>query len=169
MKWSALLPRLLPAALLAAGAGCGGQHDAMEKQLTELRADVARLRAREAALTERLDAIDIDRGAFGKGAAVRAPAGPAPTVAAAPPAPPGGRPADPDRPDLDVVRLSPSEGDGDADNDPSRPVVRAVGDGAGAPKTFSNKNLGARAPKKGVTVATPNKKTADDARPGAKP
>lgn len=175
MKWSALLPRLLCLALVAAGVGCGGQHDAMEKQLTELRDEVVRLRSRQAQLTERLDAIDIDRGAFAKNTPgpvaghPQAPGAPAPVGSAPPPAPAAGRPSDPDRPDLDVVRLSPSEGDGDADNDPSRPVVRAVGDGSGATKTLSNKNLGGRSPKKGVTPAT-SKKTSDaDARPGAKP
>jgi hypothetical protein len=162
MKLRALLPWLLPLWLLALGAGCGGQHDATEKQLAELRAEIARLRAGQASLIERLDAIDIDRGAFAKGAAAPPAADPgsAPVTTGSPvgapkPPPPSGARADQDRPELDVVRLSPNEGDGDVDNDPSRPVIRA---GSGSPtvatKTLSNRNLGARsAPKKGVAAA----------------
>jgi hypothetical protein len=158
MKLRALLPLLLPLPLLVLGAGCGGQRDGTEKQLAELRAEVARLRAGQASLTERLDAIDIDRGTFAKGTPPPAP----PAQEAGSPKPPvtmGAR-ADQDRPELDVVRLSPNEGDGDVDNDPSRPVLRA---GAGAPsapsaprQTLSNKSLGPRsAPKKGVATTAP--------------
>ena len=69
-----------------------------------------------------------------------------------------------------MVRLSPSEGDGDVDSDPSRPVVRAVGDGAAARTTLTNKSLGAHpAPKKGVAPAAPKKQADGDVRPGAKP
>lgn len=163
MKWSACLPRLLALGMLALGAGCGGGHDAMEKQLAELRSEIGRLRASQAGLNERLDAIDIDRGAFARGA----PAGPSP--AAAPP-PVAARASDRDRPELDVVRLSPSEGDGDVDADPARPVVRAVGDGAAPRQTLSNKSLGAHpAPKKGVATAASKKQADADGRPGAKP
>ena len=165
MKWSACLPRLLPLGLLALGAGCGGGHDAMEKQLTELRSEIGRLRASQASLNERLDAIDIDRGAFARGAS----AAPAPAPAGAAP-PPVARASDRDRPELDVVRLSPSEGDGDVDADPSRPVVRAVGDGAASRQILTNKSLGAHpAPKKGVAAAASKKQADTDARPGAKP
>lgn len=158
MKWSACLRLLLPAGLLVFGAGCGGGHDALEKQLTELRAEVTRLRAQQASMAERLDGLDLERGAFKGGAPAASP----PAAGSAPP-----RPADRDRPELDVVRLSPSEGDGDAVNDPARPVIRASGDGAAPTKTLTNKSLGAYAPKKGASAA---KKAADgDARPGAKP
>jgi hypothetical protein len=178
------------AALAAATAGCGGEHDATEKQLSELRAEIARLRATQASLGERVDAIDIERGAFAKGAAAAPPPGPG-AIAAAPTAPvtaaphagaagdgaatrPRTTPEDRDRPELDVVRLSPSEGDGDADNDPSRPVVRATGDGKSAPAaptpTLNNRSLGARSVKRGVTAATPKKSDSDARRPAeAKP
>lgn len=103
---------LLCSTLLASG--CAGGHDATEKELAELRAEVTKLRAAQSALGERVDNLEIDRGAFGKGAATAAPsAGPPPAPA--------------DRPELSVVRLSPSEGDGDADNGSARPMIRAVG------------------------------------------
>ena len=148
-----LVPLLALAGLLAAAPGCGGGHDVAEKQLADLRAELTRLRASQAAMTERLDALEIDRGAFHKSAAP-----------AAPPA------AEADRPSLDVVRLSPSEGDGDADTDGQRPVIRAVGSDGSIQK-------GPRAsaprppPKKGVAVvATPRKAPSDtDPRPTAKP
>jgi hypothetical protein len=187
MRLSAyLLPArsILPVLLLALGAGCAGEHDATEKQISELRAEIARLRAGQASLGERLDAVDIERGAFARGAMPSPPGAAGPSAIAAVTAPaasppsatsgarPRATPDDRDRPALDVVRLSPSEGDGDADNDPSRPVVRAVGDGEGArapTPTLNNRSLGARNAKRGVTAATP-KKTADaDARPVAKP
>ena len=58
---------------------------------------------------------------------------------------------------FDVVRLSPSEGDGDADGDPTRPVIRAAGaDGRASPGASPKKTAGARpAPKKSVAAATP--------------
>jgi hypothetical protein len=144
--------------------GCGGGHDAVEKELGELRAEVAKLRATQASLTERLDAIDIERGAFAKGAASATSGTSAP---AAPPPGPSARPAS-DRPDLDVVRLSPNEGDGDVDNDPSRPVVRATGDASAARQTLSNKNIGPHS-KKGVAVVNSKKTDGGDARPAVKP
>jgi hypothetical protein len=97
-----------------AAIGCGASRDATEKELATLHAEVAKLRAQQAAMAERLDTLEIARGAFSKGAATAAPA-------ASPP------PSDPDRPDLSVVRLSPSEGDGDVDKGGPRPMIRAVG------------------------------------------
>jgi outer membrane murein-binding lipoprotein Lpp len=149
MKSPARLLSALPlAALLALGAGCSSGHDATAKELAELRAEVTRLRAQQAALGERVEAIEIDRGSFGKNAAP-----------AAAPASPGG-----DRPDLAVVRLSPSEGDGDADSDAPRPVIRAAGDGGSIQKGDARKAKDAK-------IGTPKKKaTADsDARPTVKP
>jgi hypothetical protein len=107
------------AALLALGSGCGAGHDAVVKELAELRAEVVKLRAAQGAIAERVDGLEIHAGTFAKGAA---PPGAAPP-GAAPSAPPGGG----DRPDLAVVRLSPSDGDGDADSDAPRPVIKAEG------------------------------------------
>lgn len=151
----------MPAALLAFSAGCGGERDAMTKQIDELRAEVSRLRASQAALSERLDAVDIQRGTFAREApAAQQDAAPAPAIT---------RPADRDRPELDVVHLSPSEGDGDADSGAPRPVIRAVGDGASPRQTLNNKTVGAHgAPKKGV-VASPSKKATNDASLVVKP
>jgi hypothetical protein len=158
----------MPIALLALGAGCSaGERDATAKQLDALRAEVARLRASQAALAERLDTVDIERGAFAKGATAAEPVGSSltPPTSPRPPA----QPSDRDRPELDVVRLSPSEGDGDADSSAPRPVIRAVGDAAGARQTLNNKTILAHpAPKKGVAAATP-KKAANDALTVAKP
>ncbi len=166
MRVSGQTLQLWPVALLVLGVGCGGEHDAMDKQIGEMQAEISRLRAGQSALRERLDTIDIERGALAKGAPRAAPA----PTSGAPPVPMV-RASDRDRPDLDVVHLSPSEGDGDADNDPARPVVRSAGDGAGtrAPQTLNNKTLSSRSsPRKSVAVATP-KKTDADARPVAKP
>ncbi len=98
-------------ALAASGAlsiGCAGGREGTEKELAELRAEITRLRADGAALTGRVDQLEIDKGSFAKGAA----ADPAKAT---------------DRPDLNVVRLAPQEGNGDADADGPRPVIRAVG------------------------------------------
>ncbi|APR80699.1 Hypothetical protein A7982_06046 [Minicystis rosea] len=131
---------LLSLALLALGAGCGANRDATEKELAELRAEVTRLRAGQSALTERVDGLEIERGTFAKGAASAAPS--------APPPPAGGG----DRPELSVVRLSPSEGDGDADSDAPRPMVRATGDGGSIQKGAPGKAKDGRTnPKKGAT------------------
>jgi hypothetical protein len=67
----------------------------------------------QAALGERVETLEIARGGFGKGG----DAAPAEIV----------RASGSDRPQLDVVRLSPNDGDGDADVGGARPVVRAVG------------------------------------------
>lgn len=108
-------PSWLLLCLPLAALGCGASRDATEKELAALHAEVARLRASQAAMTERLDNLEIARGAFQKGAA--------PAAAPQPSAPPEGA----DRPDLSVVRLSPSEGDGDVDKGGPRPMIRAVG------------------------------------------
>ncbi len=155
-------------ASLPLSAGCGGgDRDALEKQVSALRDEVARLRATQAALGERMDAVDIERGAFAKKAGS---AGPSASPPPAPLPPNVGVATSGDRPDLAVVKLSPNEGDGDADvdrGDPARIVVRAVGDPAAKPPpTLSNKNLGAR-PKKSAAVTAPKKD--GDARPNAQP
>jgi hypothetical protein len=145
--------------LLALASGCGGGHDIADKQLAEMRAEVTRLRAGQAALTERIDALEIERGAFGKGAA----APPSPDA----PAPAPARPGDRDRPALDVVRLSPSDGDGDADSDGPRPLIRAVGSEGSIRK--ADRAAGARgAPKKGAVAPNPKRPDADP-RPTPKP
>ena len=93
--------------------GCAPNHDATEKGLADLRAEVGRLRARQEALGERLDTLEISRG-------VQAKPGEVATAESV-------RTASADHAQLDVVHLSPSEGDGDADVDGGRPVVRAAG------------------------------------------
>ncbi len=164
-RLSALAPVALPA-LLAVCAGCAGERDAMQKQIVDLRAEIARMRASEASLTERVGMLEVGRGAptRSEAAAVTAPIdhpGSAPAGAVVP-----ARPADRDRPELDVVRISPSEGDGDADSEATRPVIRAVGNER---PTLSVKTTGARAPRKGAPDA-PSKKPSDaDVRPVVKP
>jgi hypothetical protein len=109
------------AALLALGSsGCGAGHDAVMKELGELRAEVTKLRAAQGALAERVDGLEIQSGTFAKAAPKAPSAAPSGAPAAAPN-------ANGDRPDLAVVKLSPSEGDGDADSDAPRPVIKAEG------------------------------------------
>jgi tol-pal system protein YbgF len=111
-------------------AGCAGGHDAVEAQLAELRAEVAKLRASQAQLAERFDNAELARGTFRGGAGA---ASAAPGVDAPPPR------AEGDKPSLDVVHLQPesSEVSDDPDSDAPRLVVRAVGNGGsvqGGPK-----------------------------------
>ena len=105
---------LLPCVALVAA--CGGAHDATEKELGELRSEIVKLRADSAALHERVDALELGRGA-GKaaGAGSASPAGAAPNG---------------DRPALDVVRLTPEPAEGDADADGPRTVIKSAGKGA---------------------------------------
>ena len=98
-------------------ASCVGARDATEKELSALHRDLAKLRADQARTQERLDTLEITRGALRSG-------GEAPVAS-----PQITKPIDPDRPDLDVVRLTPeadAESD-DTDADTPRPVVRSVG------------------------------------------
>jgi tol-pal system protein YbgF len=95
---------------------CGGARDATEKELSELRSDLTKLRSDQSRTQERLDALEIARGALRSGAA-------------ASDAPPASKPIDPDRPDLAVVRLAPETDPDDTDADTPRPVVRSVGSG----------------------------------------
>jgi tol-pal system protein YbgF len=94
---------------------CGGARDATEKELSELRSDLTKLRADQSRTQERLDALEIARGGLRSvgGAAID----PAPTS----------RPSDTDRPDLAVVRLAPDADSDDADPDAPPLVVRSVG------------------------------------------
>lgn len=89
-------------AIAALTAGCGAGADATERQLSELRAELARMRAEGAVLSERLDAVERTRGPRGA-TAPRRGAG------------------EPDRPALDVVRLDPSARAADAAR-PSPPL-----------------------------------------------
>lgn len=147
------LPRLVPMALVVLAVGCAGERDATEKQLAELRAEVSRLRAGQAALMERLGTLELERGAAGKG------------VVGAAPAAPGSRAIDRDRPDLEVVHVSPSEGDGDADSDAGRPMIRAVGN-----STLTSRTAGARAaPRRGASNALVKKSSDADVRPVVNP
>ncbi len=148
------LPRLLPMALVVLAAGCAGERDATEKQLAELHAEVSRLRAGQAALMERIGTLELERGAAAKGA-----------VGAAPGAPPA-RAIDRDRPDLEVVHVSPSEGDGDADGDAGRPMIRAVGNST----TLTSRTAGAHAaPRRGGSSALVKKSSDADVRPVVNP
>jgi hypothetical protein len=107
------------AVLFAAPAlvSCGGASDATEKELSELRSDLTKLRSDQARTQERLDVLEIARGALRSDGA------------AATDAPQAPRPIDPDRPDLAVVRLAPDVDPDDPDADTPRPVVRSVGSG----------------------------------------
>ena len=97
---------------------CGGARDATEKELSELRSELTKLRSDQARSQERLDALEIVSGGLRSGGAAASDA-----VSGA------GKPVDPDRPDLAVVRLAPDVDPDDPDADTPRIVVRAVGAG----------------------------------------
>jgi TolA-binding protein len=100
--------RLLPFALLAL-VGCGAAHDAaLDKELSSLRSELIKVRADQAALSERLDAVQLGRSG---------PIG----------APPAASGSASDSPDLDVVRLTPESGAADDDGPPV--AIRSVGSG----------------------------------------
>lgn len=110
--------------------GCGGEaHDATSKELSALTAEISKLRAEQAAIAERLEALE--HGKDHAPAAAQAPAESAPKDAVVPPAPPAARTLDDDRPSLDVVRLGPSADDDDADTDAAGPrtVLRSGSNG----------------------------------------
>jgi hypothetical protein len=147
--------------------GCGGEaRDATSKELSALTAEISRLRAEQASLAGRLDALERGNP--------RAAAAAAPSIAAAEPVPaaPAARSLDGDRPVLDVVRLGPSadgldDGDGDIDADGPRTVLRSGAsgiiveeqNGPGAPtRTLSADPTKKPAPKK--TDKADRKKTA---------
>ncbi|MEZ4315198.1 MAG: hypothetical protein R3F14_44855 [Polyangiaceae bacterium] len=112
--------------------GCAGEpHDATTKQLAALTAEISKLRASQAAMAERLEAVERSAGQ-----PLLAPAAPPasdePTALAS--LAPGASPSslDGDRPDLDTVMLGPAAApmdddtaDGDTDDDGPRVVLRS--------------------------------------------
>jgi tol-pal system protein YbgF len=107
------------AALIAAPClvSCGGARDATDKELSELRSDLTKLRSDQSRTQERLDALEIARGGLR-------------SVGAAPIDPlPSSRPIDPDRPDLAVVRLAPEVDPDEANPDAPPLSLRSVGPG----------------------------------------
>ncbi len=98
----------------ALASGCGGS-DASQKALHELQGDLARLRAENGAMAERLEALELRAG--GQGAAAELP------DPMAPPRAPG-------QPELQVVRLVPA-GSPSAKSHPDeeRTVLRSQGKG----------------------------------------
>jgi len=116
---------------------CAGARDATDKELSALRSDLAKLRSDQARTQERLDALEITRGALRSG-------GEAPFAS-----PQTTKPIDPDRPDLDVVRLTPeadADTTDDTDADTPRPTVRAEG-ASGSVVDHSIKSIVDRGPK----------------------
>lgn len=110
------LPRSAGVALVVAAAliaGCGAGHDGTEKQMAELRAELTKLRADSAAMSERLDNLEIAKGSL-RSAGAGSPGAPV------------------DRPDLEVVRLTPDAPGGPTETDAegARTVIRSAGGGA---------------------------------------
>ncbi|WP_437297384.1 hypothetical protein [Sorangium sp. So ce426] len=99
-------------ALAALNVGCGGGHDAVERQLSELRAELVRVRAENAVLADRVGSLERSRGGA-RGAARPDEAGARAVL-----------PEEPDRPDLEVVRLAPE------DDGARPPVLRSTANGA---------------------------------------
>lgn len=142
-------PALVALALLS---GCGAQADATSKELSALTAEISKLRADQAALAERLDAMERNKAPAQATAPAMAdaakPAESAPPVVAA-------RSLDSDRPSLDVVKLGPppsEEGDGDIDADGPRTVLRSGANG------IVVEEQGAAGGTTRTVVADPNKK-----------
>lgn len=122
MRFSALT---LAALFAASGAvSCAGGRDATDKELSELRGELVKIRAEQARTMERLDNLELSKGLFRGGSA--GPAGSADPSAPSPSSAP--RPPE-DRPDLAVVHLGPEGESDDPDDQSPRPVVRATGSG----------------------------------------
>ncbi|MBK8253782.1 MAG: hypothetical protein IPK82_14095 [Polyangiaceae bacterium] len=121
---SFLLPVVTALSLLA---GCGGAAgDATSKELAALTAEISRLRADQAALGERLEALERS-----KARPLPATISESPATSGAPTAAPT---LDSDRPALDVVRLGPSadtsdDADSDIDSGGPRTVLRSGANG----------------------------------------
>ncbi|WP_437279256.1 hypothetical protein WME90_01490 [Sorangium sp. So ce375] len=98
-------------ALAALNVGCGGGQDAVALQLSELRAELVRVRAENAVLADRVGSLERSR------VSVRGAARPDEAGARAVP------PEEPDRPDLEVVRLAPE------DDGARPPVLRSTANG----------------------------------------
>lgn len=107
--------------LAALAAGCGGGREAIVgRELAELRAELVRLRADNAVLAERVGSLELSRGR------VDAPRAGSTGAADARPAPHD----EPDRPDLEVVRLAPElEAGPQADGAARPPVLRSTAHG----------------------------------------
>lgn len=112
------LALLLPALSML---GCGGGHDEVKKQISALEAEIAKLKAEEAALADRLERAEIGLRTQKKASEQGEPAAAVPRRGEA-------RQRDGDRPDLDVVRLGPEADPDDPDADTPRPLLRASGD-----------------------------------------
>ncbi len=143
---------LLGSALVALAllSGCGEARDATSKELSALTAEISKLRAEQAAIAGRLEALERSKAPAPTPAAAADPKPPA-----AAPEPVAARSLDGDRPSLDVVKLGPvpSEADGDADDDGPRTVLRSGANGIIVEETGSAA-AGAR------TVVADPKKTA---------
>ena len=115
---------LLGSALVALAllSGCGGAaQDTTSKELSALTAEISKMRAEQAAMAERLEALERAK------APLPAPVAAADPRPAAAPEPAPARSLDSDRPSLDVVKLGPvaSDVDGDIDEESPRTVLRS--------------------------------------------
>lgn len=107
-RGSGSLPPLWWLVALALG-GCSGEVDQLRREVDSLKTEVAALKANHGAVSERLDALEVGRGAL---------SGVAPS---------GGG----DTPDLQVVKLAPPDGGGDEDPAGSGPRVKIRSAGGG--------------------------------------
>ncbi|WP_433932894.1 hypothetical protein AB3662_01875 [Sorangium cellulosum] len=115
--------------LAALAAGCGGARGAIvDRQLAELRAELVRIRAENAVLADRVGSLELSRGGrLDVARAARAEAAGAAEARAA-------SQEEPDRPDLEVVRLAPEAAPG-TDAEPQTdgaarpPVLRSTAHG----------------------------------------
>lgn len=121
--------------LAAWGTGCASQSNTLDQQFAALRTEIAGLRAENAQLGERLDALEIKGGGL-KGYE-------APKATTSPDA------GDPDRPDLAVVKLTPNappkDGATPAEDGP-RTIIRTTSKGAVVEETYDGKSTGSGDP-----------------------
>ncbi len=112
----------LAAALALSGAGCGASAD-LEKQVDALKTEVTSLRASNAALAERVDAMEIQSGRLSRPGSAPASSGAGAS---------GGGGGGDGTPELRVVKLTPSEqpssGD-EIDPDDTRVKIRSTSGG----------------------------------------
>jgi hypothetical protein len=115
-------------AIAALAAGCGGNSDALERQIAGMRSELVKMRAEQAVLTDRLAAIERSgRSPQPRAAGRPSPAGPDRPALEVVRLEPGAAP--PDRPELMVQAVAPPGAEPQPDDEGARPLLRSTPDG----------------------------------------